>query len=874
MSDFINLHDDEKNQEVIHVSGMYKNWFLDYASYVILERAVPHVHDGFKPVQRRILHSLKELDDGRYHKVANVIGHTMKYHPHGDASIGDAMVQVGQKELLLDMQGNWGNTATGDRAAAPRYIEVRLTPFALDVVFNNKITNWNASYDGRSKEPITLPVKFPILLAHGVEGIAVGLSTKILPHNFNELIDASIKILKGVSPKIYPDFPSGGMADFTNYNDGIRGSRVRVRAKIKQVEKNLLHITELPYSLTTNTLINSIIKANDKGKIKIKKIEDNTAENVEISILLPSGISPDKTIDALYRFTDCELSISPLCCVIHENAPIFKGVSELLKISTDHTLDLLYQELVVTLNELERRWHFLSLERIFIENRIYHSIEELNNWDDILSTIAKELKPFTKQLKQEIKLEDIERLTEIKIKRITRFDLDKAINDLKKLEEKIQETKYNISNLIDYAIKYFKDLKSKYGKNKDRNTEIKTFESIDATKVVVANKKLFVNRDEGFIGTNLKKDEFVSDCSDIDDIIIIRENGAMQVVKVDSKVFVGKDIIHVSVFKRKDIRTIYNLIYIDGNSNFAMIKRFNISSVTRSKEYFLTKSSSGSKVVYLSSNPNGEAETITISLRKNIKLKTLKFDYNFADLAIKGKGSGGNILTKNKVKKVELKSTGVSTLSARKIWFDYNVNRINVDSRGNLIGEFAADDKILTINKRGYSEIKGFDISTHFDEDMLIIEKFNPEKPLSVIYFDGKKNLFFVKRFLLENISNKFLFISDHKGSYLDYISTDWRPQAEIIFVKEKGKDRRTEIIDLESFISIKGARSIGNKLTNSKVKEIIVLDSLVKNIEKKDIKKKIDIPFQITNEEVKINQVIKLNEEDDDDDGQTSLKL
>ena len=853
---------------------MYKNWFLDYASYVILERAVPHVHDGFKPVQRRILHSLKELDDGRYHKVANVIGHTMKYHPHGDASIGDAMVQVGQKELLLDMQGNWGNTATGDRAAAPRYIEVRLTPFALDVVFNNKITNWNASYDGRSKEPITLPVKFPILLAHGVEGIAVGLSTKILPHNFNELIDASIKILKGVSPKIYPDFPSGGMADFTNYNDGIRGSRVRVRAKIKQVEKNLLHITELPYSLTTNTLINSIIKANDKGKIKIKKIEDNTAENVEISILLPSGISPDKTIDALYRFTDCELSISPLCCVIHENAPIFKGVSELLKISTDHTLDLLYQELVVTLNELERRWHFLSLERIFIENRIYHSIEELNNWDDILSTIAKELKPFTKQLKQEIKLEDIERLTEIKIKRITRFDLDKAINDLKKLEEKIQETKYNISNLIDYAIKYFKDLKSKYGKNKDRNTEIKTFESIDATKVVVANKKLFVNRDEGFIGTNLKKDEFVSDCSDIDDIIIIRENGAMQVVKVDSKVFVGKDIIHVSVFKRKDIRTIYNLIYIDGNSNFAMIKRFNISSVTRSKEYFLTKSSSGSKVVYLSSNPNGEAETITISLRKNIKLKTLKFDYNFADLAIKGKGSGGNILTKNKVKKVELKSTGVSTLSARKIWFDYNVNRINVDSRGNLIGEFAADDKILTINKRGYSEIKGFDISTHFDEDMLIIEKFNPEKPLSVIYFDGKKNLFFVKRFLLENISNKFLFISDHKGSYLDYISTDWRPQAEIIFVKEKGKDRRTEIIDLESFINIKGARSIGNKLTNSKVKEIIVLDSLVKNIEKKDIKKKIDIPFQITNEEVKINQVIKLNEEDDDDDGQTSLKL
>ena len=869
MSEFINTEIDISGQEVIHVSGMYKNWFLDYASYVILERAVPHINDGFKPVQRRILHSLKELDDGRYHKVANIIGHTMKYHPHGDASIGDAMVQIGQKDLLLDMQGNWGNTATGDRAAAPRYIEVRLTPFALDVVFNNKITSWSSSYDGRGKEPITLPVKFPILLAHGVEGIAVGLSTKILPHNFNELIDASIKILKGISPKILPDFPSGGMADFSNYNDGKRGSRVRVRAKIKQVERNLLHITELPYSLNTNSLINSIIKANEKGKIKIRKIEDNTAEHVEISILLPSGISPDKTIDALYRFTDCELSISPLCCVIHENTPIFNGVSELLKISTDHTQDLLYQELIVTLKELENKWHFASLERIFIENRIYHSIEELTNWDEIITTILNKLKPFCNELKKEVSREDAERLTEIKIKRITRFDLEKAINDLNKLEQKILETKHNISNLTEYAIDYFKNLKKKYGNEKTRKTEIKTFESIDATKVVVANKKLYVNREEGFIGTNLKKDEYVGDCSDIDNIIIIRNSGLMQVVKIDSKVFVGKDIIHVAVFKRKDERTIYNMIYNDGNSGYTMIKRFNVSSITRNKDYSLTKSLKGSKILYLTSKPNGEAETVSVLLRKSPKLKSLKFDYNFADLSIKGKGSGGNILSKNSVKRIELKSEGISTLSARKIWFDDNVNRINIDSRGKLLGEFAASDKILTINQKGISELKGFEITSHFDDDMIVIEKFDLQKPITAIYFDGNKKMFFVKRFLLENVSNKFLFISDHKDSYLEFLSTDWRPQIEIIYTKEKGKDRKKDIIDLEKFINIKGAKSIGNKLTSSKIKEIIKLESLEKIIEiqvqdnysKDEI---LDIPLQITNN----------TSDKDDTEGQITLEL
>ena len=860
MSELENLNNDNL-KEIVHISGMYENWFLDYASYVILERAVPHIYDGFKPVQRRILHSLKELDDGRYHKVANVIGHTMKYHPHGDASIGDAMVQIGQKNLLLDMQGNWGNTATGDRAAAPRYIEVRLTPFALDVAFNKKITKWNSSYDGRGKEPETLPVKFPLLLAHGVEGIAVGLSTKILPHNFNELIDASIKVLKGVKPRIFPDFSSGGMADFTNYNDGKRGGKIRVRAKIKAIDKSTLHITELPYSTNTSSLINSIIKANDKGKIKIKKIEDNTAEEVEISISLPTGISPDKTIDALYRFTDCELSISPLSCVISDNQPIFNGVSEILQKSTDHTVLLLTKELEVNLKELRDKWHFSSLERIFIENRIYHAIEELETWDDIISTIHFELKPFVKKLKREITDNDVERLTEIKIKRITKFDLDKAIKDIKILENRIEEVEYNLNNIIEYAINYFKNLKKKYGSDKTRKTEIKIFESIDATKVVVANKKLYVNREEGFIGTSMRKDEFVCDCSDIDDIIVFKKDGSMKVVKIDSKVFVGKEIIHASVFKKKDSRTIYNMIYTDGKSGYSMMKRFNVSSITRNKDYFLTKSEKSSKVIYFTANPNGEAETITIHLRKLQKLKILKFDYDFADLAIKGKGSVGNILTKNKVKKIELRSEGVSTLSARKIWFDKNVRRLNVDERGDLLGDFAANDKILSINDDGIIELKSFDISTHFDDNMIIIEKHNPKKPISAVYFDGKKDNFFVKRFLIENLNQKFKFISDNKSSSLEIVSTDWKPRIEIIFKKEKGKDRKKEIINLEEFISIKGPKSFGNRLSSNKINSIKLIEPLeyieIENESTKEIN--LDIPLTITN---------------DDSNNQTTLEL
>jgi len=851
MSEIENINNDDL-KEVVHVSGMYENWFLDYASYVILERAVPHIFDGFKPVQRRILHSLKELDDGRYHKVANVIGHTMKYHPHGDASIGDAMVQIGQKNLLLDMQGNWGNTATGDRAAAPRYIEVRLTPFALEVAFNKKITKWNSSYDGRGKEPETLPVKFPLLLAHGVEGIAVGLSTKILPHNFNELIDASIKVLKGVKPRIYPDFSSGGMADFSNYNDGKRGGKIRVRAKIKSIDKSTLHITELPYSTNTSSLINSILKANDKGKIKIKKIEDNTAEEVEIAITLPSGISPDKTIDALYRFTDCELSISPLACVINNNQPVFDGVSEILQKSTNHTVKLLTEELEVNLRELKDKWHFSSLERIFIENRIYHAIEELETWDEIISTIHFELKPFTKNLNREVTNEDVERLTEIKIKRITKFDLDKAIKDIKQLENRIDEVEYNLNNITEYAITYFKNLKKKYGADKDRKTEIKEFESIDATKVVVANKKLYVNREEGFIGTAMRKDEYVSECSDIDDIIVFREDGSMKVVKVDSKVFVGKGIIHTSVFKKKDTRTIYNMIYVDGKSSFSMMKRFNVSSITRNKDYYLTKSEKGSKVIYFTANPNGEAETITIHLRKLQRLKILKFDYDFADLAIKGKASVGNILTKNTVKKIELRSEGVSTLSARKIWFDKNVRRLNTDERGELLGDFAANDKILSINDDGSLELKSFDISTHFDDKMIVIEKHNPRKPITAVYFDGNKENFFVKRFLIENLSQKFSFITDHKNSYLEIVSTDWRPQIEVIYKKEKGKDRKKDIINLEEFISVKGSKSIGNRLSANKINTINLLNPLdyIQETEENSNEIKLDIPLKITNEE------------------------
>lgn len=835
LNEEINDNLSEENNENIdssdaltRVSGMYKDWFLDYASYVILERAVPAIEDGFKPVQRRIMHSLKELDDGRYNKVANVVGHTMQYHPHGDASIADAMVQIGQKDLLIDTQGNWGNILTGDRAAASRYIEARLSKFALEVIFSPKITEWQASYDGRKKEPVNLPVKFPLLLAQGAEGIAVGLSTKVLAHNFVELIDASIKHLKGQRFKIYPDFPTAGIIDVTNYNDGLRGGKIRVRAKISQLDKNTLVINEIPYGTNTGSLIDSILKANDKGKIKIKKIEDNTAADVEILIHLPSGISPDRTIDALYAFTSCESSISPLGCIIEDNKPLFIGVTEMLKRSTDSTVDLLKQELEIQLKELEEQWHFASLERIFIENRIYRDIEEEETWEGVINAIDKGLAPFTKHLKRAVTVEDITRLTEIRIKRISKFDLDKAQQHLESLQERIAEVKHHLANLIEFAINYFKNLKETYGKDRGRMTEIRVFDDIEATKVAIRNTKLYVNREEGFVGTSLKKDEYVTDCSDIDDIIMITSSGKMMVSKVDSKIFVGKGIIHVAVFKKKDKRTTYNLVYKDGKGGATYIKRFNVTSITRDREYDLTTGKPGSQVLYFSANPNGEAEVITVLLRQVGSVKKLKWDIDFSDVLIKGRASKGNIVTKYSVKRIELKEKGVSTLKPRKIWFDDVVRRLNVDGRGELLGEFKGDDLILVINQKGVAKTFLPVLTSHFDDDMIVLEKWIPEKPISAIYWEGEKERYYIKRFLIENENKEELFISEHPKSYLELVSTDWKPMVEIEFPKPRGKEaKENESVDVEGFISIKGIKALGNQFITEKVKNINLLDPL-----------------------------------------------
>ena len=817
-----------QGESITRVTGMYKDWFLDYASYVILERAVPSVEDGFKPVQRRIMQSMKDLDDGRYNKVANIVGHTMQYHPHGDASIADAMVQIGQKDLLIDTQGNWGNILTGDRAAASRYIEARLSKFALDVIFNPKVTNWQSSYDGRRKEPINLPVKFPLLLAQGAEGIAVGLSTKILSHNFNELIDASIKYLKNKRFTLYPDFITGGIADFTNYNDGKRGGKVRVRAKINIVDKSTLLISELPYSTTTTSLIDSIIKANDKGKIKIKKIDDNTSSKVEILIHLPSGISPDKTIDALYAFTNCEVSISPLSCIIENNKPYFLGVSEILIKSTDNTVNILKKELEIRLQELEDQWHSFSLERIFIENKIYRNIEKEETWEGVLKAIKDGITPFTKIFKREVTNDDIERLTEIKIKRISKFDIDKAKEKIENLEDQISEVKANLGNLIEFAISYFTRLKKDYSSDKNRRTEIKVFDDVDVKKVVMRNTKLYVNREEGFIGTSLRRNEYVCDCSDIDDVIVFTDNCNMMVTKVASKTFIGKNIIHVAVFKKKDVRTIYNMVYRDGDKGFNYIKRFAVSGVTRDKLYALSSSKKPSLVKYFSANPNGEAEKITINLRQNAKIKKLKWDVDFCDVMIKGRGTRGNILTKNTIKNVELKEKGVSTLKPRKIWFDETVQKLNVDGRGELLGEFRGDDKILVVSQNGSLKIILPELSTHFNDDMIVLEKWIPKKPISAIYFDGKKEKYFAKRFLAENKNKEEVFISENKGSFLELISTDWKPVFELVFIKLRNKDQRpNQRIVFEEFISVKGIKAKGNQLTPHKIKQVNNLESL-----------------------------------------------
>ncbi len=823
------INDPIDNQETItRVTGMFKDWFLDYASYVILERAVPAIEDGFKPVQRRILHSMKDLDDGRYNKVANIVGHTMQYHPHGDASIADAMVQIGQKDLLIDAQGNWGNVLTGDRAAASRYIEARLSKFALDVVFNPKITEWQASYDGRRKEPINLPVMFPLLLAQGAEGIAVGLSTKVLPHNFIELIEGSIKHLQGKRFTILPDFATGGVADFNNYNDGLRGGRVRCRAKISQLNKNTLVITEVPYGTTTSSLIDSILKANEKSKIRIKKIEDNTAAEVEILVHLPAGISPDKTIDALFAFTSCETSISPLGCVIEDNKPLFIGVTEMLKRSTDHTVDLLKQELEIKLGEFEEQWHFASLERIFIQNRIYRDIEEEETWPGVINAIDKGLQPHIKHLKRPITEEDITRLTEIRIKRISKFDIDKAQQKIDALEDQIAETKGFLANLIAYAIAYFKRLKSEYGEGKERKTEIKTFGDVDATKVIIRNTKLYVNREEGFVGTGLKRDEYVCDCSDIDDLIVFTQDGKLMITKVGTKTFIGKGIIHVAVFKKKDKRTIYNMIYKDGKGGPSYIKRFAVTGVTRDKEYDLTNGNANSNVLYFSANPNGEGEVVSVLLRQVGSVKKLKWDIDFADIIIKGRVSKGNLVTKHAVKRIELKEKGVSTLKPRKIWFDDTIQRLNVDGRGELVGEFRGEDRILVITQSGIAKTIIPEITAHFEEDMIVLEKWVPNKPLSAIYFDGAKEKYYVKRFMIENENREDVFISDHASSTLELVSTDWRPVVKLSFAKDRGKARREDqTIDIEQFISVKGVSALGNQLTKLKINQIDLMEPL-----------------------------------------------
>lgn len=826
----INSSEQQENSStdegVVHVAGMYKDWFLDYASYVILERAVPAMEDGFKPVQRRILHAMKEMDDGRYHKVANIIGQTMKYHPHGDASIGDALVQLGQKDLLIDMQGNWGNLYTGDRAAAPRYIEARLSKFALEVVFNPKITEWQSSYDGRGKEPINFPVKFPLLLAQGVEGIAVGLSTKIMPHNFVELIDASIKILQGKKATIFPDFPTAGIADFTNYNDGNRGGKVRIRAKINILDKKTLQITEIPFGTNTSSLIESVLKANDKGKIKVKKIEDNTAEHVEILIHLPPNISPDKTIHALYAFTDCEVTISPLACIIEDDKPRFLGVSEILKESTQHTLDLLKAELEVKLSEFQEQWHFASLERIFIEKRIYRDIEECETWEEVIAVIRRGLEPHIGHLLRDITDEDITRLTEIRIKRITKFDLSKAEDHLLKLEGEIAQLKDYLANLVTYAIDYFKMLKKKYGEGRERKTEIREFENINARVVAIANQKLYVNREEGFIGTGLKKDEYLCDCSDIDNIIIIREDGVMMVTKVAAKTFVGKNIIHAAVFKKKDKRTIYNLIYRDGTKGFTYMKRFSITSVTMDKEYPLTQGNPGSKVLYLSVNPNGEAEVVSVKLKPLQRVRKLKFEQDFSELAIKGRSSKGNILSRYPVKSVELREKGISTLAARKIWFDDAVMRLNSEGRGIMLGAFSGDDKILSVMQSGEYRLTNFDLNTVFDDDMIIIEKLEEDKPLSAVYWDPEKERYYGKRFLIEPSDRKVPFIKEEGDCRLELVSSHRHPIIEIVFSKQRGKDQReNEYIDFEEFISVKGLKAQGNQLSPYPIKELNLIE-------------------------------------------------
>ena len=826
---------DTNNEDKLHnitsLDGLYENWFLDYASYVILDRAVPHLNDGLKPVQRRILHSLKEMDDGRFNKAANVIGNTMKYHPHGDASIGDAMVQIGQKNLLIECQGNWGDPVTGDSAAAPRYIEARLSKFALEVVFNPETTDWQASYDGRNREPITLPVKFPLLLAQGAEGIAVGLATKILPHNFIELIDASIAVLKGTPPFLMPDFPTGGMADASAYNEGQRGGKIRIRAKIIERDKKTLAVTEIPFSTTTGGLMESIVAANEKGKIKIKKIEDNTAKDIEIIIHLAPGISPDVTIDALYAFTDCEVSISPNTCVIQEDKPRFMSVNDMLTESTHQTRRLLKMELEIRLKELMEKIFFSSLLKIFIQEGMYKhpDYESSSTFDMVLDVLNRLFGPFFTQFYRPIVAEDYKKLIDRPMSSITRFDVRKTDEQIRSLENEIKQVKNHLKHLTEYTIAWFEKLKEKYGKGRERKTELRTFDKVEAAQVALANVKLYVNRVDGFIGKGLKRDdavEFVCDCSDIDEIIVFREDGRCMITRVQDKVFAGKNIIHVAVFKKNDERTVYNLVYKDGESGVAYIKRFNVVGVTRDKEYDLTKGTKGSKVLYFTANHNGEAEIINVQLKPHAKLKKLQFDEDFAQIVIKGRSSLGNIITKYPVKKIVLKTKGISTLAGRKIWYDAVLKRLNADGRGKYLGEFDGDDKILTVLSSGIYELTTFDLSNHFDDKMVLIEKYDPAKIYTVVHIEGKSKNFMVKRFVFDNLATgkQISIISDEPGSKLVFIAVDLQPVAKI--EQLKGKEQITEIIelDLSTLIDVKGMRAMGNRLTQNTIKKVELL--------------------------------------------------
>jgi len=862
------FYENNENPEdtITKVTGMYKDWFLDYASYVILERAVPAIEDGFKPVQRRIMHSMKELDDGRYNKVANIVGHTMQYHPHGDASIGDAMVQIGQKDLIIDMQGNWGNILTGDSAAASRYIEARISKFGHDVLFSPKITEWGVSYDGRRAEPINLPVKFPLLLAQGAEGIAVGLSTKVLPHNFNELIDSSIKILKGKPFTLFPDFPTAGIADVSNYNDGMRGGRVRVRAKIAQLDKSTLVITQIPFSTNTSTLIDSILKANEKGKIKVKKIEDNTAAEVEILIHLTPGVSPDKMIDALYAFTACETSVAPLGCVIENNKPLFIGVSDMLRISTNRTVDLLRRELEIQLDELQNKWHFSTLEKIFIREEMYIDFKLYSDRESLYDYLYKKFEPFRKLLVRDIHDDDLQKLTQIPMIRITRFDSDKADDAIAKLEAEMEQVKHDLEHIIDFSIAFFTKLKEKYGKGRERQTELRSFDTIEATKVVLRNTKLYVNKEEGFLGTGLKKDEYVADCSDIDDVIVFLRDGRMVITKVDDKKFIGKDIIHIAIFDKNDKRTIYNVIYRDGKSGSTFVKRFNVSGVTRDKEYDLAQGKPGSQVLYFSANPNGEAEVVTILLRQVGSVKKLKWDLDFSEILIKGRASKGNTVSKYPIKKIELKEKGISTLRPRKIWFDDTVQRLNVDGRGELLGEFKPNDRLLIINQSGKLKTIIPELTTHFDQDMIVLEKWKPNKPISAVYFDGEKERYYVKRFVIENENKEEIFITEHEKSQLEIVSTDWKPMAEIVFAKVKGVQKDTLQVNLEDFIAVKGIKALGNQLSSDKVKQINLLEPLPFEEPAEPEPEK----MEVTDEE-SVSDDVKT---DLDDDGQITLSL